>query len=275
MLPQMPELSEGKQGKCERIQENLLKRQEIFCSFLLICGIIAIACIIMPALGALLSHSHAAGGAAQQHKTAPSAALLLLETLPLHLSLICATLMPAIVFKRQGEQLLESLNLIRPSLPMAAMLIGAEFILFPLLAIVTLASSAILSLIHGGLASSQMIVQQALACSSSGFAVIVFGAAFLAPVAEELAFRRTAFRFLNGFMGTIPAMIATSALFAATHCSLTQFPALFLLGMALQWAFVKWKSLTPCIMLHCLHNSVSLMILLVARQLPALKTLDF
>jgi len=114
-----------------------------------------------------------------------------------------------------------------------------------------------------------------LTCSSAGFAVIFFAAAFLAPVAEELAFRRTAFRFIQGFAGTLPAMIATSALFAASHCSLAQFPALFLLGLALQWAFVRWNSLGPCILLHGLHNCVSLSLLLIARQLPALKTLDF
>jgi membrane protease YdiL (CAAX protease family) len=66
-------------------------------------------------------------------------------------------------------------------------------------------------------------------------------------------------------MGTIPALTASSLLFASIHMNILHFPGLLLLGAVLQLLYIHFKSLYPCILLHILQNSVSLLILLLAK----------
>jgi len=88
------------------------------------------------------------------------------------------------------------------------------------------------------------------------FAIIV-----LAPISEEIIFRRFIFGFLAPRCGFIIAMVITAALFAAIHMSLYSLPALFLLGIAFQLIYLKFGSLYPAIIMHAFNNAIAISIL--------------
>lgn len=198
-------------------------------------------------------------------KALPSVALVALETMPLQIAFLLSVLLPASLPSAKGA--LERLWLKAVSLRLVLFVLAVEAVLFPALLVISLASSFVSQLLKLGFDPQQIVVKQALATSPSGFALLFFSAAFLAPIAEELAFRRAVFGFLKSFAGTLPALATSSALFAASHCSVVQFPTLFALGLVLQWSCLRWNSLVPAIMIHSLHNSISMLFLLAFRVL--------
>jgi len=87
------------------------------------------------------------------------------------------------------------------------------------------------------------------------FPLILFGSV-IAPIWEELTFRGLIFPALNRFIGFVPSILVSSLLFGLIH---PQGPALVL---SLAWVGAvscvvsyRTKSLVPCIVLHCLHNT--------------------
>lgn len=103
-----------------------------------------------------------------------------------------------------------------------------------------------------------------------GWAVglVVISAVFVAPLAEELFFRRV----LQGWIEAIwpgrraagAAIAISAAAFAAAHVGqgLAHVP-LFLLGIVLGFVARQGGSLVPAILLHALFNAVSVVLLLV------------
>jgi membrane protease YdiL (CAAX protease family) len=81
--------------------------------------------------------------------------------------------------------------------------------------------------------------------------------AIVAPIAEELTFRGVGFALLAQF-GTVIAIVATSAAFAADHGLVEGFPALFLFGVAVAIVRVRTDSLYPGMLLHACFNSLAL-----------------
>jgi len=66
-----------------------------------------------------------------------------------------------------------------------------------------------------------------------GVAILVVGAAFLAPLFEELFFRGFLFGLLRSRIGPAAGLLLASALFAAFHVSLDVFVPIFLVGAVL------------------------------------------
>jgi membrane protease YdiL (CAAX protease family) len=101
--------------------------------------------------------------------------------------------------------------------------------------------------------------------SSTSLWLICFGIIVLAPISEELIFRRFIFGFLAPRCGFITAMIITAGLFAVIHFSLYSLPALFLLGIGFQLIYLKFGSLYPAILMHAFNNAISVALLLLIK----------
>ena len=98
-----------------------------------------------------------------------------------------------------------------------------------------------------------------------GLLLILVTAAVVAPVVEELAFRRVIFGFFRAHVGTVPAIVITSTAFAAVHGSYSQVAPLFILAVVLQLMYVRHNSVLPCMLLHFLNNSIALSIFCLIR----------
>ncbi len=97
---------------------------------------------------------------------------------------------------------------------------------------------------------------------SSSLWFLCFGIIVLAPISEELIFRRFIFGFLAPRCGFIVSLLITAGLFAAIHMSLYSLPALFLLGIGFQLIYLKFGSLYPAIIMHAFNNAIAVILLL-------------
>ena len=75
----------------------------------------------------------------------------------------------------------------------------------------------------------------------------------IAPLGEELFFRRLLYATLRRRIAMWPALLVSSSVFAATHltAALTVLPV----GLLLGWAYERTGRLQPCVLLHCLVNA--------------------
>jgi membrane protease YdiL (CAAX protease family) len=87
-------------------------------------------------------------------------------------------------------------------------------------------------------------------------------AVIIAPVLEELLFRgllQTMIRsFLNVKNSAWPAIAISSALFVSMHVNQSHWPALYVLGLAMGYAYEKSGSLFRPIFIHMLFNATSI-----------------
>ena len=97
---------------------------------------------------------------------------------------------------------------------------------------------------------------------SSSLWFLCFGIIVLAPISEELIFRRFIFGFLAPRCGFITSLLITAGVFAAIHLSWYSLPALFLLGIGFQLIYLKFGSLYPAIIMHSFNNAIAVIILL-------------
>ena len=104
---------------------------------------------------------------------------------------------------------------------------------------------------------------------SSSLWLMCFGIIVLAPISEELIFRRFIFGFLAPRCGFLTAMVITAGLFAAIHMSLYSLPALFLLGIGFQLIYLKFGSIYPAILMHAFNNAIAVTLLLFLPQAQA------
>ncbi len=95
--------------------------------------------------------------------------------------------------------------------------------------------------------------------------ILVFGAVVLAPLAEEIVFRRIIFTAINSKFGTTAGLMVTSLLFALVHDCRAQMPALFLLGIAMQLFYLERRRLAASITLHACNNAFAVGMMLLAR----------
>ena len=80
----------------------------------------------------------------------------------------------------------------------------------------------------------------------------------VAPATEEFLFRGYFYGVLRRYLGALPALILTSALFASIHLSLPSFLPLFLLAGCLTLAYEATGSLWTPILMHALFNAIML-----------------
>jgi len=92
--------------------------------------------------------------------------------------------------------------------------------------------------------------------------MLILGASVLAPIFEEILFRGFLFQILRDRIGGTLSILASSLIFAALHPSAYTILPLFGLSCILCLLYARTGSLWPSILLHALHNSVSVLMVL-------------
>jgi hypothetical protein len=90
----------------------------------------------------------------------------------------------------------------------------------------------------------------------AGLAVAVTMVVVVGPFIEELAFRGVIASAIEARLGMWPAIVVSSAIFAAYHLTPWVAVPTFVLGCALAWLALTRSSLLPAIALHVLYNGV-------------------
>ncbi len=90
--------------------------------------------------------------------------------------------------------------------------------------------------------------------------LLAFLAIVVAPLVEEMIFRGLFQTMIRSYLGRPwPAIMLTSALFAAVHANATHWPALFVLSVGLGYAYERSGSLFRPIFMHALFNGISIL----------------
>jgi membrane protease YdiL (CAAX protease family) len=105
----------------------------------------------------------------------------------------------------------------------------------------------------------------AMSCDPLAFVLLAIAAVIIAPISEEILFRRVIYGFVAARIGITGSIIFTSLLFAMIHDSFVQFPALFLLGIAFQLMYLHFHSLYPALLLHFLNNAAAVCGIVIVR----------
>jgi len=100
-------------------------------------------------------------------------------------------------------------------------------------------------LLKGDLAPWMVAVSLVLAC-------------VVAPVMEEIFFRGFCYPAFRSRFGILWAMILSSVFFALLHQNVAAFVPIFFLGMLLAFFYEKRRTLTSSIVIHVIHNSLTL-----------------
>lgn len=104
--------------------------------------------------------------------------------------------------------------------------------------------------------------------NSPALAGLCFSSIIAAPILEEFAFRGFLFNVLRQRCGIIAATLASSLLFSAVHVSLIQTLPLFVFACVQCALYEKTRSLTYCILLHMIFNTISTIAILLYSDAP-------
>ncbi len=91
--------------------------------------------------------------------------------------------------------------------------------------------------------------------------LVLFGI-IVAPVIEEIIFRGFLQTALKNSFGGRYAILISAALFAGVHMDLFAFLQIFILGILLGYLYEKTQTIAASIVVHILHNSLTLIFLL-------------
>jgi membrane protease YdiL (CAAX protease family) len=150
--------------------------------------------------------------------------------------------------------------------------VAVEFGIYPWIAIASVVVFFLLKKI--GIAPPVPYITEFFSrCTPTSFAVMATSAVLVAPVMEELLFRRFMYESFSRSFGRIATILFTSFTFALIHFNLLHFLSLFLLGVVLQSLYLVHRSLFPCILLHALHNLLVVSMFAVIRFYPGLEGL--
>ena len=80
----------------------------------------------------------------------------------------------------------------------------------------------------------------------------------LGPIAEEVFFRGFLLTALARSMGSVPAMVVSSAVFGAAHGNVAVMIPLFVTGLLLSWLYLRTRSIWPPAVAHIAQNVIAL-----------------
>jgi len=189
--------------------------------------------------------------------------MILLSVIPSQLLFLIGPLAVAF-FVNRSVALREKLALINWKISYFSEALKLEMLLIvPLIA--TAALSYFVSSKLGYDFNSAPIIELLSKADKYGIALIFIFSAIVAPIVEEIAFRRTIFTFMARIFGSTPSIILTSFIFALMHGGIIQLLPLFILSLALQYLYIKNNSLYPSILLHCIHNSIIMLLFILGK----------
>lgn len=94
---------------------------------------------------------------------------------------------------------------------------------------------------------------------------LMFFGTVIAPVIEEIIFRGFLQPALKNSLGGRYAIVVSASLFAAVHMDIFAFFQIFILGILLGYLYEKTQTLVASVVVHILHNSLTLIFLLYFR----------
>lgn len=100
------------------------------------------------------------------------------------------------------------------------------------------------------------IMEQTFDILQSGWGGII-AIAIVGPLLEELLFRGAITKALLQQYNPAKAILISALLFGVLHINPAQIIPAFLAGILLAWTYYKTASLIPCILMHVVHNSLS------------------
>lgn len=99
------------------------------------------------------------------------------------------------------------------------------------------------------------------ALTSAGNPIVNFIAvAILAPIVEEVFFRGLIYTRMRKGMSAKAAIILSSLVFGLAHGEIIWILSAFSMGVVLAWVFEKTGSLLPCIIIHAVNNTLSIIL---------------
>lgn len=100
-------------------------------------------------------------------------------------------------------------------------------------------------------------VQEAI--YGGGIIMEIIAAVILAPIIEELLFRRLVFKRLCDYIGKMSAMLLSSLFFGIYHGNMVQGIYAFFIGMMLVFVYDKYKTIVAPIIAHMVANLTSVL----------------
>lgn len=193
----------------------------------------------------------------------PKTGVMMIASFGFQGSLLLVVLAATILFKPEWS-IRRKLLLRRWRFSYVAEAIGVELVVVPAIAVLTLDFSIVME-IWGYTPDPPPVMKYLSDCDALGFVVIGVTAVLLAPLTEELIFRRLLFIAAKPLIGVAGAWGFTSILFGVIHQSVVQFAAFFVLGLVMQGLYLRHKSIYASMVFHMIHNGVSLGMLLLLR----------
>jgi len=92
--------------------------------------------------------------------------------------------------------------------------------------------------------------------------ILAFFGTVIAPVMEEIIFRGFLIPALKGRLGVRYAILISAAIFAAVHMDKFAFLQIFILGILLGYLYEKTQSIAASVVVHILHNSLTITFLM-------------
>ncbi len=135
---------------------------------------------------------------------------------------------------------------------------AAAFVMsLPLVVIVGLAWTGLLKLCGLPVEPQDAVSFFRKAESPALIAAMIFLAAIIAPVTEELIFRAGLFRYVRTRLPRWAALLLPASLFAAMHNHLASFAPLVVLGIVFSLTYERTGRIGTAIVAHALFNSYS------------------
>lgn len=91
---------------------------------------------------------------------------------------------------------------------------------------------------------------------------LVFFGIIIAPLIEEIIFRGFLQSALKNYFGRRYAILISASLFAAVHMDIFAFFQILILGILLGYLYEKTQTLAASVVVHIIHNSLTLVFLL-------------
>ncbi|HPN84287.1 MAG TPA: type II CAAX endopeptidase family protein [Victivallales bacterium] len=202
--------------------------------------------------------AYIANGAIQQiiqHESKPIE--IVAGLIALQGSFLIAVLLPAfLIFKK--KQIPIVLKLRKLNISSCAKISGLASISFPFILLSAIATNIIMK--KAGISFVDRLMEFLMTRNSYEMTLLVFSGIFVAPIAEELAFRLSIFdflrRFLKGSRFVLPTILS-AIVFSILHGDPVRAAGLFVLGIILQYVMIKYRSLLAPILFHAVHNMLA------------------
>ena len=93
--------------------------------------------------------------------------------------------------------------------------------------------------------------------------LIIISVLFIAPLTEEIVFRKFLYRSIKKYLGAGMSAMVSSLLFSLVHFSISSFMVLFLLGLFFCYYYEKHKTICAPVWIHFNFNLFSTMLILI------------